>query len=38
MNSYEDELYIKIVEINMIYNFVVGKFSIWNCLESQKIV
>lgn len=34
MKSDEDELYIKIIEINLIYNFIVDKFLMWNCLES----
>jgi hypothetical protein len=37
MKSNKDELYIKIVSIDTIYNFVVEIF-IWNCLESQNII
>ena len=38
MNSNEDKLYIKIVALDEIYNFVVEIFLIWNCLGSQNIV
>jgi hypothetical protein len=38
MNSDEDKLYIKIIALGEIYNFVVEKFSNWNCLGSQNIV
>jgi hypothetical protein len=38
MNSNEDKLYIKIVDPDALYNFVVTKFSMWNWLESQNIV
>ena len=39
MNSNdEDELYIKIVPLGEIYNFVVEKFLNWNYLGSQNIV
>ena len=38
MNSDEDKLYIKIVALDEIYNFVVEKFLNWNCLVSQNIV
>jgi hypothetical protein len=34
MNSDEDKLYINIVALNRIYNIVVEKFFIWNCLET----
>ena len=34
MNSNEDKLYIKIIELGVLYNFVVEKFFIWNWLES----
>jgi len=30
MNLNEDKFYSTIVEIDMIYNFVVNKFLIWN--------
>jgi hypothetical protein len=30
----EDELYIKIIELNNICNFIVDKFLIWIYLES----
>jgi hypothetical protein len=33
MQSDENDLY-EIVALNMVYNFVVEKFFIWNCLES----
>ena len=35
MNLDEENIYIKIVALDMIYNFVVDKFFIWNCLETQ---
>jgi hypothetical protein len=38
MNSNEDKVYIKIVVIVAIYNFVVEKFLNLNYLESQNIV
>ena len=38
MHLDEEKLYIKIVALNVIYIFVVEKFLIRNCLESQKIV
>jgi hypothetical protein len=34
MNSDEDKLYIKIVALNKIYNFIIEKFLNWKCLES----
>ena len=33
--SDEDELYIKVVVLDEIYNFVVQTFLIWNCLDVQ---
>jgi hypothetical protein len=36
-NSDEEKCYIKIVALDAIYNFVVEKFFIWNCLESTQI-
>jgi hypothetical protein len=38
MNLDEDKLYIKMVALNDIYDFVVEKFLNWNCLGSQNIV
>jgi len=38
MNSDEDKLYIKIVALHEIYNFVVEKFLNWNYLGSQNII
>jgi hypothetical protein len=38
MNSDEDKLCIKIIALDGIYNFIVEKFLIWNCLGSQNIV
>jgi hypothetical protein len=38
MNLDEDKLYIKMVSLNDIYDFVVEKFLNWNCLGSQNIV
>jgi hypothetical protein len=38
MNLDEDKLYIKIVALNEIYNFVVEKFLNWNYLGSQNII
>ena len=38
MNSDEDKLYIKIVALDEIYNFVVEKFLNWNYLGSQNII
>ena len=38
MNSDEDKLYIKIIALDEIYNFVVEKFLNWNCLGSQNII
>jgi hypothetical protein len=37
MNPDEDELYIKIIALDAIYNFVVKNLLIWNYLESQNI-
>ena len=34
MNSDEDKIYIKILALSGIYNFVVDKFLIWNCINS----
>ena len=34
----EDKLYIKIVALDVIYNFVVKKFLNWNCSGSQNII
>jgi hypothetical protein len=34
----EDKLYIKIIALDRIYNFVVKKFLNWNYLGSQNIV
>lgn len=34
----DDELYMNIVALNMMYIFVVEKFFIWNFLEFQNIV
>ena len=31
----EDELYIKIVSLDAIYNNVIKKFFIWNCLSPE---
>ena len=38
MKSDEDKLYIKIVDLDEIYNFVVEKFLKWYRLGSQNIV
>ena len=38
MNLDEDKLYIKIVALDVIYNFVVQKFINWNCLGSKNII
>jgi hypothetical protein len=38
MISYEDDLYIKIVPLNEIYNFIVEHFLIWIRLDAQKVV
>jgi len=38
MNPDEDILYIKIVALDEIYNFVVENFLNWCCLGSQNIV
>jgi hypothetical protein len=38
MNLDEDKLYIKIVALNGIYNFVVDDFWIWKCLGSRNII
>ena len=37
MNSDEDKLYIKIVDLDEIYNFVVQNFFIWSYLGAQII-
>ena len=37
-SSDEDKLYKKIIALNRIYNFVVEKFLILNCLGSQNTV
>lgn len=34
----DDELYMNIVALNVMYIFVVEKFFIWNFLEFQNIV
>ena len=36
MNSDEDKLYIKIIVLDEIHNFVVEKFMNWNCSGSKK--
>ena len=38
MNIDKGKLYITIVAIDEIYNFVVEKFMNWNCLGSQNII
>jgi hypothetical protein len=38
MSSNKDKLYIKIVALDAIYNFVAEKFLIKNCLGSQNII
>lgn len=38
MKSDEDKHYIKIVALDVIYNFIVDKFLNWNRLESQNII
>jgi hypothetical protein len=38
MNLDEDKLYIKIISLDAIYNFIVEKFLILNCLESKNII
>ena len=38
MNSNEDKLYIKIIALDAIYDFVVEKFLNENCLGSQNII
>jgi hypothetical protein len=38
MNSNEDKLYIKVVALNVIYNFVVEEFFIWSRLVSQNLI
>ena len=38
MNLDDDKLYIKIIALDEIYNFVVETFFIWNCLGSQNTV
>ena len=38
MISDEDDLYMKIVALDEMYNFVVEKFLIWSCLGSKNIV
>jgi hypothetical protein len=38
MNSNEDKLYIKIVALDGIHNFVVEKVLNWNYLGSQNII
>jgi hypothetical protein len=38
MNSDENKLYIKIIALDKIYNFVIEKFLNWNYLGSQNIV
>jgi len=37
MNSYGDKIYMKIIELNEIYNFVVKIFFIWSHLGAQII-
>jgi hypothetical protein len=34
MKSDEDKIYIKIIELDEIYNFVVDEIFIWDCLEA----
>ena len=38
MNSNEDKLYIEVIVLNTVYNFVVKKFFIWNHLVSQNLI
>ena len=38
MNSNEDKLYVKIIALNTVYNFVVEKFFIWNHLVSENLI
>jgi len=38
MSLVEDKLYMKIVALDEIYNFVVEKFFNWNCLWFHNIV
>ena len=38
MNSDEDKFYIKIVALDVIYNFVVENFMNWNCIGSKNII
>jgi hypothetical protein len=37
-SSDEDKLYIKIVALDKVYNFIVEKFLNWNCLGSQNTI
>ena len=38
MNSNEDKLYIIIIALDTVYNFVVEKFFIWSHLVSQNLI
>ena len=38
MNSNEDKLYVKIIALDTVYNFVVEKFFIWSRLVSQNLI
>ena len=38
MNSNKDKLYVKIIALGKIYNFVVEKVFIWSCLVSQNLI
>jgi hypothetical protein len=35
MNSYEDKVYMKIVEFEEIYNFVVHHIFVWTHIQSK---
>ena len=38
MNSTEDKLYIKIIALDKVYNFVVENFFIWSHLVSENLI
>ena len=38
MNSNKDKIYIKVVALNGIYNFLVEMFFIWSHLVSQNLI
>ena len=38
LSSNEDKVYVKIIALDTVYNFVAEKFVIWSCLVSQNLI